>query len=307
MKITIAVVAVFCLLGLSSTAQNIGRIKSAWSGAYLNIENGSLQATAIKDDWLSAQWELVKVQDGQFRIKNVWKGTFLNIENGGLQCTPVQEGFLSARWSINNITGTNAIRIFNIWKPAWLIHIEPGYPTCGPAQDGWLSARWNWEAIGNNAVANNNSANNNAPNNLVNIQELLAAHNSLRSAVGVPPLTWSVALAAKAQAWANKLAEKNRGDQWVLQHSGPAENLAGGFISADSPAQRVLRGWGDEKANFDPNTRLCISGKVCGHYTQVVWRKTTQVGCGVAVNPNGKYILVCNYDPPGNYIGEPAY
>jgi hypothetical protein len=48
----------------------------------------------------------------------------------------------------------------------------------------------------------------------------------------------------------------------------------------------------------------------CGHYTQVVWEETEQVGCGYASCENGNSIfevIVCNYDPPGNYIGQTPY
>jgi len=309
MKITILGLVVFCLFGSTLMAQNIGLIKNVWKGTYLNMETGTLQSTAIKEGWLSAQWELIKVQEGQFKIKNVWKGTFLNIETGTLQCTAVQESWLSARWAIKKIAGSNSIRIYNIWKPTLAINIETGSPTCNVIEDSWLSARWNWEVA--NPISNskpvNVPANNIQSNNSLNIQEVLAAHNTLRNEVGVPPLSWSADLAKKAQAWANNLAKKNMGDNWVLEHSGSGENLAGGFSNGDSPAKRILSGWGGEKVNFNRNTRKCFPGKTCGHYTQVVWRNTTQVGCAIATNPNGKYILVCNYNPPGNYVDQPAY
>lgn len=144
----------------------------------------------------------------------------------------------------------------------------------------------------------------------LNVQEVLAAHNILREEVGVTPLEWSAELAQISTRWAEKVAQKNRGDAWVLEHSGNGlgENIAGGYVSGDTPDQRVKLGWGEkEKVNFDTNTRKCIPGTTCGHYTQIVWRNTKKVGCGIAVNPNGKYILVCNYDPPGNFNNEPAY
>ena len=49
-----------------------------------------------------------------------------------------------------------------------------------------------------------------------------------------------------------------------------------------------------------------MSPQSCGHYTQVVWANTLSVGCGVAVCPTGT-IVVCNYAPPGNYVGEKPY
>jgi hypothetical protein len=43
-----------------------------------------------------------------------------------------------------------------------------------------------------------------------------------------------------------------------------------------------------------------------GHYSQIVWKTTTKVGCGFAES-NGSDVLVCDYAPPGNVMGERAY
>lgn len=178
----------------------------------------------------------------------------------------------------------------------------------------WIKTKSQWEAAPTIQLIINHETRlirvGNQSEDSLNIQEVLAAHNILREEVGVPPLEWSEELAKEAKNWAEKVARKNLEDAWVLEHSGSGrgENIAGGYVTGDTPAQRVQLGWGeDEKVNFDRNTRKCIPGTTCGHYTQIVWRNTTKVGCGIAVNPNGKYILVCNYDPPGNFNNEPAY
>jgi len=38
------------------------------------------------------------------------------------------------------------------------------------------------------------------------------------------------------------------------------------------------------------------------HYTQIIWKDTKQVGCGYA--QNDRAILVCQYLPQGNIVGQ---
>ena len=64
--------------------------------------------------------------------------------------------------------------------------------------------------------------------------------------------------------------------------------------------------WVDERRAFNAGYNACASGAVCGHYTQVVWKNTKLVGCGIASCGNSE-IWVCNYSPPGNYVGERPY
>lgn len=130
---------------------------------------------------------------------------------------------------------------------------------------------------------------------------LTAAHNRVRAGVGVAPLSWSNALADVAQRWADHLAA--RGCELEHSHSDAyGENLF--WSSNGSTAAAVVDSWVAERAGYDHAKNRCRG--VCGHYTQVVWRGTAKLGCGIARCGDAE-LWVCNYDPPGNFIGESPY
>jgi uncharacterized protein YkwD len=119
--------------------------------------------------------------------------------------------------------------------------------------------------------------------------EVLSKHNSLRAKHGVPALSWSGNLAGMAQDWANKC---------VFEHSSNGgENLAQGD---GFPPSQFVQDWYDEIGQYDFNNPGFSSGT--GHFTQVVWKSTKQVGCGLA-QCSGGALLVCNYSPAGNLEG----
>ncbi len=136
---------------------------------------------------------------------------------------------------------------------------------------------------------------------------LLAAHNAERARVGVAPLAWDPALAASAAAYGPTLASLGR-----LQHSpkasrpGQRENLWMGPRGAFSPEQMV-GGWIAERAYFRPGIFPYVSRTGnwmdVAHYTQLVWRGTTRVGCAVHSTQRVDY-LICRYSPPGNVDGR---
>lgn len=139
-----------------------------------------------------------------------------------------------------------------------------------------------------------------------NVAGITAAHNAARCGVDtpnpLPPLAWSSTVAQTAQAYADVLASQGCN----LNHSsGPyGENLAAG--SGNLSAQTVVDLWMSEAPCYPPGGSLNECSCTCGHYTQIVWRDSTELGCGVANCQSGQ-VWVCNYNPPGNFIGQPAY
>jgi pathogenesis-related protein 1 len=136
-----------------------------------------------------------------------------------------------------------------------------------------------------------------------------ALHNVVRAnaqPVPDPPLP--------EMMWSDELAEiaTNYAANCVWEHSmvdGLGENLYASTGQMElAPA---VQAWADEDAMYDYETNTC-SG-VCGHYTQIVWRDSVNVGCGYADCPMitglpwGGRLWVCNYTPPGNYVGERPY
>jgi pathogenesis-related protein 1 len=131
--------------------------------------------------------------------------------------------------------------------------------------------------------------------------DILAAHNMVRSHVDVPPLVWSGRLASMAQAWANNLLARNNFFHRPDPHYG--ENLFE-ITGANASSAEVVGDWASESRSYNYSANKCRG--VCGHYTQIVWRDTKEVGCAIA-RGNGREVWVCNYDPPGNWAGQRPY
>lgn len=131
--------------------------------------------------------------------------------------------------------------------------------------------------------------------------EMLQAHNSIRRSLGVPQLTWSDRLSERAQEWAQTLLKKGQFSHHPKSAYG--ENLFEMTGAHASPTQ-VVDEWASESNNYDYRFNRCNG--MCGHYTQIVWRDTKEVGCGVARGIR-REVWVCEYNPPGNWIGERPY
>jgi hypothetical protein len=145
-------------------------------------------------------------------------------------------------------------------------------------------------------------------------EELLAEHNHVRATAmpapspALPALTWNAQAQALAQSWV---------DQCTWDHNPATGNTWGENIYAatgSSTPTQIVDDWAAESADYTYATNTCAAGKACGHYTQIVWRTTTSVGCAskrCTVNSpfgSGDWTFwVCDYAPPGNIVGRKPY
>lgn len=132
---------------------------------------------------------------------------------------------------------------------------------------------------------------------------MLDAHNTARADHGVGAMAWDDTVAAAAADWAQHLADQG----CPLEHSGGeyGENLY--WTSATATAEAAVASWMEEEQFYDYDANTCADGEVCGHYTQVVWADSVRLGCASASCGVGGEVWVCEYDPPGNFVGERPY
>lgn len=137
---------------------------------------------------------------------------------------------------------------------------------------------------------------------------VLAAHNRERIAVAVPPLQWDTKLAAGATAWANHLSRAGKFEHSPngSEREPEGENIWGGTPRQYLP-ENMVGLWIAEKRHYKSGTfpANSRSGRLedVTHYTQLIWRRTTHVGCGVSA-AGREEVLVCRYRTAGNVAGE---
>lgn len=141
-------------------------------------------------------------------------------------------------------------------------------------------------------------------------QLALDFHNKARKDVGTTALQWSTELAKYAQEWADNLAK--RGCKMEHRpHEGTFKQIHGENIfwgmGTEYSALDASKGWYDEIKDYKHEPLNENNWSIAGHYTQMVWKNTTSVGIAKATCKGGETVIVANYDPAGNYIGQKAY
>ena len=141
-------------------------------------------------------------------------------------------------------------------------------------------------------------------------ERLLAIHNGERARLGLPELQWNASLARDADDYARVLLERG-----ALQHSsiadrkGNGENLWMGTAGVWNP-DAMIGMFLDERRYYlhaaFPDVSLTGNWSDVGHYTQVVWKDTREVGCAID-SGKGMDVLVCRYSPAGNVLGKSPF
>ena len=139
---------------------------------------------------------------------------------------------------------------------------------------------------------------------------ILRTHNDERRRLSLRPLKWNVHLEREARDWAHHLSHRG-----MLQHASQqgrnrtGENLWMG-TSGHWPVENMVGMFIEEKKHYRharfPDISHTGNWADVGHYTQVVWRDTQEVGCALAT-ARGNDVLVCRYWPAGNVWGQKAY
>ncbi|GFF35216.1 cell wall protein PRY3 [Aspergillus udagawae] len=137
---------------------------------------------------------------------------------------------------------------------------------------------------------------------------VLSASNAYRRDHNASQLSWNETLTTYAKHWAE-------GCKW--KHSGGpyGENIAFGY----SDPTAAVSAWGDEGQKYNYKLPTGFSEET-GHFTQLVWRATREVGCAAfncgysdgtdAKDKEGRYTraqgwyVVCEYSPAGNVVGD---
>ncbi len=129
---------------------------------------------------------------------------------------------------------------------------------------------------------------------------MLHLQNQLRARHQLAPLHWSDDLAQKAQQWADRLLATGEFRHDPSRHG---QNLFA-VSNGNATAEFVFNAWASEASSYNYETNTCSD--VCGHYTQIVWRDTTEIGCAVA-RDSRREVWVCDYNPPGNINNARPY
>jgi len=138
---------------------------------------------------------------------------------------------------------------------------------------------------------------------------------STKEGVTLPPLVWDDTVANMAQLVVNNDAtcNPNHGYDTCGNTINLGQNLAAGGIGTGglNSVEEAVRMWESEKSVWDWSSRdinKCTGGwEKCGHFSQIVWKATTKVGCAsrkCGSGDNARLAIACDFYPGGNSGGK---
>ncbi|KAF2122724.1 CAP domain-containing protein [Lophiotrema nucula] len=138
------------------------------------------------------------------------------------------------------------------------------------------------------------------------IDSVVRAHWYWRRIHCAQDLTWDPALAELAKKAAEKCTE-------MPEHDSGGQNLsASGPIPTDletwyAEARTMVHGWHEEEFKYPYNDPHYDGA--WGHFTQMVWRDSSRVGCAQAACPGKTFParFFCNYERAGNNVADGAF
>ncbi|MES2496653.1 MAG: CAP domain-containing protein [Pseudomonadota bacterium] len=143
-------------------------------------------------------------------------------------------------------------------------------------------------------------------------ERTLSVQNDERAKLGIKPLKWDKKLALSAEKWAKHLAVLGRLEHYPNDDADPdpeGENLWAGTAGHYS-IEAMSQYWAAEKRHYKlglfPNSSTTGDLEDVGHYTQMVWRSSTRIGCALVTGESDDF-FVCRYGEGGNVIGEVPY
>ncbi|KAM7303768.1 Golgi-associated plant pathogenesis-related protein 1-like [Ixodes scapularis] len=113
-----------------------------------------------------------------------------------------------------------------------------------------------------------------------------------------------VQLNAMAKAWATKLATEDR-----FEHSPGTDHGENIYVKWSSDTKHQITGREAVESWYSEISEYHWDGgepdiDITGHFTQLIWKETTHLGCAQARGATHKILVVANYSPPGNVIGK---
>ena len=123
-------------------------------------------------------------------------------------------------------------------------------------------------------------------------KEMLDLHNMYRCMAGVPALKWDNTLQQQAQSWADTGNMGHSTSRGAFSKYG--ENMQ--YACPKATPKTATDWWYAEIKKYSASSMTQSP-----HYTQMVWKGSTKIGCGKGKAPCGGDLWFCQFTKMGNW------